>query len=167
MENLIADIEALLTLPNLLIAGATVLLLFWLWSRIRAARHPAEITAFSTPNGTVGIARSALCDLVDKVAVSIDGVNRCASRVTKKGALVNLQLRVQIIAGTQLTDVVPHLERRVAQTLRQTFGLENLGAINTLVTGFTAEAKSKKSGTYKHDDTDNDPLDAFEEERQI
>lgn len=167
MDTLIADIEALLTLPNLLIAGSSVILLLWLWSRIRSARHPSEITAFTTPNGTVGISRSALCDLVDKVASAIDGINRCSTRVTKKGTLINLQLRIQVLSGTQLTDIVPHLERRVAQTLRQTFGLENLGSINTLVTGFASEPKPKKGTPYQRDASSSEPLEAFEEERQI
>lgn len=167
MESLIADIEALITLPNILIAGSAVLLLLWLWSRIRSSRHPSEITAFSTPNGTVAIARSALSDLVDKVALAVNGVNRCSTRVTKKGSLINFQLRIQVLTGTQLTDIIPQLERRVAQTLRQTFGLENLGSINTLVTGFASELNPKKAASFQRDSSTPEPLDDFEEERQI
>ncbi|MDX2109296.1 MAG: hypothetical protein SFY80_03545 [Verrucomicrobiota bacterium] len=150
-QSLIESLNQLFTVPNLLIAATALILLLWLWARIRALQNPATITAFATQNGAVLITHGALADFVNKVAVEIDGIAKCSCRISRDKNLINLQLRIHLESNYQLTDVAQQLERRVSQTVRNTLGLEDLGRIYTVVTSLAHESREEKRDGGKYD----------------
>lgn len=151
LQNFMQSLVQIFTVSNLFIGTTAVILLLWLWFRIRAVQNPPTILSFKTQNGDVRITYHALADFVNKVAAEVDGIDRCHCRIFLQGRLYNLELRVHLKANHQLTEVAQQLELKVSQAIRYTLGLEELGKIHTVVVSLSkkkAPVSEGDSGRY-------------------
>ncbi len=136
METAQQLLEHLLEHPYPFIAGATLLLLFGLYFFAFKRRQPKEILAFENQAGQVTVARQAITDLVKRVCLGNESIGKCVIRIRMRRNSLNIVVRIQLLAGSHLNDVTSALQEGISRTLRDNLGLENLGDINIVVTGF-------------------------------
>ena len=115
-----------------------------LWMR----RQPRELHAFDGPHGSVMVARSAIVELVQRVADHMDSVGRCTTRIRTRGKSLSVTVRIKLLAGTRLNEVSTELQTRLSHHLRESLGIEKLGPIDIVVGGYVGnvEAASDDQG---------------------
>ena len=137
METAQQFLEHLLEgLPNPFIAPAALLLFFVLCLFALRRRQPKEILAFQNQAGQVTVARQAITELVKRVCLGNEGVGKCGIRIRMRRNVLNIVVRIQLLAGSHLNQVTSALQDGISHTLQENLGLENLGDINIVVTGF-------------------------------
>ena len=152
MEKAQQLLERLLEgLPNPFIAPAVLLLFFGLCLFALRRRQPKEILAFQNQAGQVTVARQAITDLVKRVCLGNDSVGKCAIRIRMRRNALNIVVRIQLLAGSHLNDVTSALQDGISRTLQDNLGIENLGDINIVVTGFMGH--TDLSGAERMDST--------------
>jgi len=135
-KQLYATILAYPYLDYVLIAIVLVVGFFcFMWARSRRLRKPKEIVAFESGTGHVTVARGAISDLIHRAAANTDGVAKCSSRITVRRGLLKIKLKVHLSANSNLKNVHNTLKARIGDTLRNTLGIEQMGDIDTVVTG--------------------------------
>ncbi len=161
LQNFMQSFAQIFTVSNVFIGTVAIILLLWLWFRIRAVQNPPTILSFRTQNGEVRITYHALSDFVSKVAAGVEGIDRCHCRIFWQRNLYNLELRVHLSDNYQLTEVVQQVELKVSQAIRNTLGLEELGKINTVVVSLS---KKKFCNKMSGSETPGNRHDILEEE---
>ena len=134
MEYINKVLEYLPDVPYLWIAAAVVILLLLLWLLTR--RQPRSFTAFKSTSGKIMITRSAISELAHRICDQIDTVGKCSTRIKTRGGTLRIEVRIQLLAGSKLGDVTSDLQNRLTHALGEILGIENLGEINVIVTGF-------------------------------
>ena len=122
------------------IGGSVLLLLFIVW--LRARHQPSTFVAFDNPDGQVKVSRSAINELAQGAADAISEVAKCVTRIQTRGGRLNVELRIKMIAGSNLSEVSMNLQNRVKSSLRDSLGIEKLGSIEVRLTGFIGQNKS-------------------------
>lgn len=160
MSDLFNEINHLSDTLFAIVAAAVIILAcfgMWIILRLRAIRQPGDFVAFETPNGQVSVARTALAELIQKAATSIDGVVRCSARIFLERGLLSIRLRIHLKANHPLTDVAGTLEQRVSESIKRIFGIANIGPIHTRVTNLIGEPRAGGSSQ----------IEPFAEEREF
>jgi hypothetical protein len=156
-KQLYATILAYPYLDYVLIAIVLVVgFICLMWARSRRLRKPKEIVAFESGTGHVTVARGAISDLIHRAAANTDGVAKCSSRITVRKGLLKIKLKVHLSANSNLKNVHNTLKGRIGDTLRNTLGIEQMGDIDTVVTGLV--------GTPDHTPT---PSNILEDRRNL
>ena len=124
--------------------GILLLALFFIVLR----RQPRELHAFDGPHGSVMVARSAIGELVQRVADHMDSVGRCSTHIRTRGKSLSVTVRIKLLVGTRLNDVSTELQTRLSRNLRENLGIEKLGPIDIVVGGYVGniEATSADEG---------------------
>ena len=115
---------------------AALLFFFGLCLFALRRRQPKEILAFQNQAGQVTVARQAITDLIKRVCLGNDSVGKCAIRIRMRRNALNIVVRIQLLAGSHLNNVTSALQDGITHTLQDNLGIENLGDINIVVTGF-------------------------------
>ena len=157
-EDLSRPLEHLMQNEYLYIAGGTLALAFLLILLIR--RQPKQIVAYKTENGRVFVARSAIKELVQSACLQIDGVTRPHCRIKTKGERINLSVEIKLDSGSQMRAIEALLQKHMRRSLIENLGIEKLGSINIIATGFKASRAS--SATAKLIETEQE-LEATQE----
>lgn len=118
----------------LLIGGAALLLAFFLFLLLR--RQPKKIVAYTTDDGAVLVARSAIRELVQSACEQLEGVNKPRTRIRIKGGRAHFDIEVKLVGSCRLKQVESTLQRHMRQALAENLGIEQLGSINVIATGF-------------------------------
>ena len=154
MEKAQQYLEQLLEgLPNPYIAPAALLLFLGLCLFALRRRQPKEILAFQNQAGQVTVARQAITELVKRVCLGNEGISKCGIRIRMRRNALNIVVRIQLLAGSQLNEVTSALQDGISRTLQENLGLENLGDINIVVTGFTG--RTDLSEAERRDSTED------------
>lgn len=82
------------------------------------------------------ITRSAISELAQRICDQIETVGKCSTRIKTRGGTLKIEVRIQLMAGSKLGDVTADLQERLNHALSEILGIENLGEINVIVTGF-------------------------------
>ena len=118
----------------LYIAAATLVLVCLLI--LLARRQPKNVTAYATSNGEVMVSRSAIVELVQTSCEQIKEVSKPQVRMNAKGNKTHFEVRLKLASGGQLRSIEETLQTHLRKALTENLGIENLGRINIVATGF-------------------------------
>lgn len=124
-----------LSQPEYLYAGAAALVLALLLCLL-ARRQPKNFTAYSTENGQVMVSRSAIVELVQTSCEQIKEVAKPQVSINTKGNKTHFEVRLKLASGAQLRSIEETLQSHLRKALSENLGIENLGLINIVATGF-------------------------------
>ena len=160
--------------PTYLYAGAAVLALA-LFLILLVRRQPKKIVAYRTENGRVMVCRSAIVELIRTSCEQLDDVAKPSVKIKVKGKTTHFDVRIQLMSGGRLRDIEETLQKHLRQNLTENLGIENLGQINIVATGFksgriqvsspiTAKEKNPDAPLEITDDFEPDTVEALEDE---
>jgi hypothetical protein len=165
MEDLSNALEHLSQPEFLYIGGAALILIFVLVLLIR--RQPKNVVAYSTDNGRVMVSRSAIVELVQTSCVQLQDVSKPQVRIQTKGSTTHFEIRIKLLSGGRLRTIEETLQSHMRKALTDNLGIENLGRINIVATGFKSgridsNIKSKPNSTTESDTTEVGSSDELE-----
>lgn len=129
----------------LLIGGAVVLLALILFALTR--RGPKAILAYTSEAGDVRVRRSAIVQLVRTSCEQIPEVAKPVVRIRTGGESTDFEVRLRLSSGARLRNIEQTLQSHLRKALRDNLGIEDLGRIDIVATGF-------ESGTIEAEATD-------------
>ena len=133
-EDISHALEHLMQIEYLYIAGGALALAFLLMLLVR--RQPKQIVAYKTENGGVFVAGSAIKELVQSAFQQIDGVTKPHCRIKTKGGRIHLCVEIKLDGDSQMRTVEALLQKHMRKSLTEKLGIEKLGDINIIATGF-------------------------------
>lgn len=119
----------------LLILAAVLVLLLILSLR----RQPKHIVAYKTDEGEVWVTRSAIIELIKTTCEQLPSVQKPAVKMRTKRGLTHFNIAFKLASNGQLKLIESALQTQLRQALLENFGLQNLGKINLIATGFKHE----------------------------
>lgn len=134
MEELSKALEHLSQPEFLYIAGAALILALALVLLIR--RQPKNVVAYTTENGRVMVSRSAIVELVQTSCEQLQDVSKPQVRIHAKGSTTHFEIRIKLLSGGRLRSIEETLQTHLRKALTENLGIENLGRINIVATGF-------------------------------
>jgi hypothetical protein len=113
-----------------------VLLLLFLAACVylRSRRRPLEI--FSTTHGRIHVTPGAMADLVESAALQYGAVSRPRVLFKKRRGQIHLYVRLKLGPGQRLPLFSSGLQMQIMRAVQDAFGIENLGGVHLIVTGF-------------------------------
>ncbi len=115
---------------------------------IRRRRRTFEI--FANASGRVRVAHHALADLAESAAQQYGAVGRPKAYFKRRGGKLEVYVRLKIAAGQKLPQFTNLLQLRIADSMREAFGLENLGGVHIVITGYTGEPAVEESSAVPY-----------------
>lgn len=115
-------------------AGAIIALALFLILLVR--RQPNKIVAYRTENGRVMVCRSAIVELIRTSCEQLDNVAKPIVKIKVKGKTTHFDVRIQLKSGGRLRDIEQTLQVHLRQNLTENLGIEHLGQINIVASGF-------------------------------
>lgn len=167
MENIIlAQANDSLTQVQYLYAAAAVLVLavvlFFLMRR-----QPKHVKAYATDNGEVMVSRAAIVELVQTSCEQIKEVSKPQVRMRVKGGQKHFEVRLKLASGGHLRSIEAMLQTHLRKALTENLGIENLGQINILATGFkSGRMEASSSITKKQPESELNQDEAGAEESE-
>ncbi len=144
--------------PYLLGALLALIVIFVLLRR----RQPRSVAAFSSEGGRVMVTRSAISELVHTSCAQLRQVAKPSIRIRLKGGRTHLEVRLKLASGGRLTEVAATLKDHLKLALEQNLGIENMGPIDIIVTGFKSGRLSKRQSKAQMD-SEPEAENCFEE----
>ena len=124
-----------LTRPEFLyVGGAILILIFIIVSLIR--RQPKNIVAYTTENGNVMVSRHAIIELVQNSCEQLEDVSKPLVKIKAKGLITHFEIRIVLLSGGRLREIEQTLQTHIREALTENLGIESLGRINIVATGF-------------------------------
>jgi len=117
-----------------------LLLLLFLLAFVAMKRRRRHIEIFSSETGRVHVSRGALEDLVENAALQYGAVSRPRARFEKRRGKLHLYVRLKLGPGQKLPQFSSGLQAHLSRSLRDAFGIEGLGGVNIIITGFKGGA---------------------------
>lgn len=156
----IVEVLEHLAQPLYLYIGAVALVLaFLLVLLIR--RQPKNVTAYSTTNGQVMVSRSAIVELVQTSCVQIKEVSKPQVHMQVKSGKTHFEVRLKLASGAQLRSIEETLQTHLRKALTENLGIDNLGRIDIVATGFkSGRVESSSSIPKKQNEVDGVKLEA-------
>ncbi|MEM8867532.1 MAG: hypothetical protein AAGC73_04625, partial [Verrucomicrobiota bacterium] len=99
-------------------------------------RQPRNVVAYRTDDGSVLVSRSAIVELVQTSCEQLDDVSKPSVKIQVKGAVTHFQVRLKLLSGGRMRDVQQTLQQHLRNTLSENLGIESLGRIDIIATGF-------------------------------
>lgn len=103
-------------------------------------RQPKHLIAYKTENGNVTVNRFAIVELVRTSCEQFKEIAKPSVKIRTRGKRAHLTIYIKFAGGSSLKEIDNTLQTHLRQNLSENLGIENLGNINIVVTGF----KSKK-----------------------
>ena len=133
-SELINDLQQLTQVEFLYVGGAILALSFLLVLLVR--RQPKNVVAYTTENGRVMVSRHAIIDLVRTSCEQLESVSKPLVKIKGKGQTTHLEVRIVLLSGGRLREIEQTLQSHLREALTENLGIESLGHINILATGF-------------------------------
>lgn len=118
----------------LILAAVLILLLV-----VSLRRQPKHIVAYGTDEGEVWVTRSAIIELIKTTCEQLPSVQKPSVKMRTKGGLTHFSIAFKLASNGQLKLIESALQTQLRQALQENFGLQNLGKINLIATGFKHE----------------------------
>lgn len=161
IEELIDRItEALPDLPGgpyLSIGLGMVFLILVLWLLLR--RRPNAVEALDSESGHVMVSRRAITEVARRTCETMPGIGRCNTRIKFRRGILLIDVRIRLVAGHSLSEVCSELDHRLNRTLRDNLGIQKLGDINIMVTGFSGDPTTDELTSFEDRDSSYVALD--------
>lgn len=145
MEKACAALEHLTQIEYLYACAAALVLAFLLFLLVR--RQPKNVVAYSTENGQVMVSRSAIIELVQTSCEQIEEVSKPQVRINAKGKKTDFEVRLKLASGGHLRAIEETLQRHLRRALSENLGIEGLGRINIIATGFKSGKVEPRDST--------------------
>ena len=123
------------TRPELLYVGGAILMLAIILVLL-VRRQPKNIVAYTTENGSVMVSRHAIIELVQTSCEQLEDVSKPLVKIKAKGQITHFEVRIVLLSGGRLREIEQTLQRHLREALTQNLGIESLGCINIVATGF-------------------------------
>ena len=123
------------TRPELLYVGGAILMLAIILVLL-VRRQPKNIVAYTTENGSVMVSRHAIIELVQTSCEQLEDVSNPLVKIKAKGQITHFEVRIVLLSGGRLREIEQTLQRHLREALTQNLGIESLGRINIVATGF-------------------------------
>ncbi|MGB1126859.1 MAG: alkaline shock response membrane anchor protein AmaP [Opitutales bacterium] len=150
-REIIDSLDHLAQPEYLCIGGAALALAFFLILLVR--RQPKHITAYSTANGKVMVGRSAIIELVQTSCEQIDEVTKPQVSIRVKGGKTQFTVRLKLASGAHLRTIEDTLQSHLRKALKENLGIENLGRIDIVATGFKSGRIDRSNSLTKKEPT--------------
>jgi hypothetical protein len=137
-----------LTQAEYLYIGAAVLVLA-VALILLVRRQPKKVTAYTTENGQVMVSRSAIVELVQTSCEQIKEVSKPQVRMRVKDNKTHFEVRLKLASGGQLRSIEETLQSHLRKALTENLGIEKLGRINIVATGFKSGRLEPSSSIAK------------------
>ena len=118
----------------LYVSGAILILAIILVLLIR--QQPKKILAYTTENGSVMVSRHAIIELVQNSCEQLEGVSKPLVKIKAKGQITDFEVRIVLLSGGRLRKIEQTLQTHLREALTENLGIESLGCINIVATGF-------------------------------
>jgi len=82
------------------------------------------------------VCRSAIIELIRTSCEQLDDVAKPIVKIRVKGKTTHFDVRIQLKSGGRLRDIEQTLQLHLRQNLTENLGIENLGQINIVASGF-------------------------------
>ena len=116
-----------------------IFLIFYIWRAIR--KKQAFIQLFSAPAGSVKVSQNALVDLIKKNVTDITSGSNPKVCIYQKSGKLNVKIKLVLQSGQNIETLSSKIQCSLFSTLKEHLGLENIGKINILVSGFKPSSK--------------------------
>ena len=123
------------TRHELLYMGGAILM-FAIILVLLVRRQPKNIVAYTTENGSVMVSRHAIIELVQTSCEQLEDVSKPLVKIKAKGQLTHFEVRIVLLSGGRLREIDQTLQRHLREALTENLGIESLGRINIVATGF-------------------------------
>ena len=123
------------TRPELLYVGGAILMLAIILVLL-VRRQPKNIVAYKTENGSVMVSRHAIIELVQTSCEQLEDVSKPLVKIKAKGQITHFEVRIVLLSGGRLREIEQTLQRHLREALTENLGIESLGRINIVATGF-------------------------------
>ena len=124
-----------LTRPEFLYVGGAILILAIILVLL-IRRQPKNIVAYTTDNGSVMVSRHAIIELVQTSCEQLEDVSKPLVKIKAKGQITHFEVRIVLLSGGRLREIEQTLQRHLREALTENLGIESLGRINIVATGF-------------------------------
>ena len=101
------------------------------------------------------VSRSAIVELVQTSCEQIKEVTKPQVRVKVKGRQTNFQVRLKLASGGQLRKIEETLQSHLRKALTENLGIENLGRIDIVATGFKS-GRIEQTSSIPHRPADSE-----------
>ena len=126
-------------------ALAVLTILFLLLRRAQ----PKKVVAYVTESGRVMVSRSAIVELVQTSCSQLEEVSKPSVKIKVKGKTTHCQVHIKLTAGGRLRDIEQTLQSHLRTALTENLGIENLGKIDIIATGFKSGKISSRTKPVK------------------
>jgi hypothetical protein len=133
-SKLTDDLQQLSQTEFLYVGGVILVFAFSLVLLVR--RQPKSVVAYTTENGRVMVSRHAIIDLVQTSCEQLENVSKPLVKIKGKGQSTHLEVRIVLLSGGRLREIEQTLQNHLRKALTENLGIESLGHINILATGF-------------------------------
>lgn len=99
-------------------------------------RQPRKVVAYKTENGQVTVSRSAIVELVQTSCQQLNYVSKPRVKIKVKGKYTHFEVCLKLTSGASLRKIESTLQSHLRRALSEDLGIENLGRIDILATGF-------------------------------
>lgn len=124
-----------LSQPAFLYAGGAALALAFLLVLL-VRRQPKNVVAYTTENGRVMVSRHAIVELVQTSCEQLQDVSKPQVKIQVKGRTTHFEVRIKLLSGGRLRQIEQTLQSHLRKALTENLGIESLGRINIIATGF-------------------------------
>lgn len=129
--------------------GAAVLFLFMI---LLLRRQPKSVMAYATDSGRVMVSRAAIVELVQTSCAQLGEVSKPSVKIKVKGSTIHFEVRIKLASGGQLRSIEQTLQTHLRNALTENLGIEDLGRIDIIATGFKS-GKIDRSSTVSTEPT--------------
>lgn len=142
--NELQDTLSYLAEPAYLYSIGAAVVLFILLILLKR-RQPSSIVAYKTENGRVQVARAAIVELVQTSCQQLNAVSKPKIKIKTKGKYTHFEVRLKLMTGGSLRKIESTLQTHLRRSLTENLGIEHLGRIDIIATGFKSGKISELS----------------------
>ena len=99
-------------------------------------RQPKNIVAYTTENGSVMVSSHAIIELVQTSCEQLEDVSKPQVKIKAEGQITHFEVRIVLRSGGRLREIEQTLQNHLREALTENLGIESLGRINIVATGF-------------------------------
>ena len=164
--NELTDALQHLARPEFLYVGGAILMLAIILVLL-IRRQPKNIVAYTTENGSVMVSRHAIIELVQTSCEQLEDVSKPLVKIKAKGQITHFEVRIVLLSGGRLREIEQTLQAHLREALTENLGIESLGCINIVATGFKSgridsNIHSKSNSLFAGMNEASDEVDALD-----
>ena len=154
-----------LTRPEFLYVGGAILILAIIL--VLLIRRQPKNVAYTTDNGSVMVSRHAIIELVQTSCEQLEDVSKPLVKIKVKGQITHFEVRIVLLSGGRLREIEQTLQTHLREALTENLGIESLGRINIVATGFKSgridsNIHSKSNSLFAGMNEASDEIDALD-----